>query len=427
MADFKTHLTFSTGLGAVYAGTAYWHYQVPESTCLLAGGLCSMAGMLPDLDSNSSRPLRESLAFGAAFVAVMLVNRLEELEMNNEIVVLSGAAIYLVIRFVLGYILRNFTDHRGMFHSIPAALIFGEITFLLASGNDVNLRIFKAGGLVLGYLSHLMLDEFYSLQVKPGRVRVKKSFGTALKIFRPDRFFVNLVVYALLAGLTWVVVNEPQWARTLLEERGGKTARLVKRTTEKVSQVARRLRTYRDQYHEEGALGNLSELLDAPLVEPPTVRSEDWLGEDLDVKERLGRFLSEDRQPEEERSRAMPRWFLESEAADTFLETDVTSDWLVEGGFSSSDLRIESPRHHSQPSPSSPSGQPGTAKSTRESILIPGDPPSPEIEKSDAEPPSEANGNAPIRLAREPDWETFPSGRSAGTVPAPPPPPPEYR
>ena len=64
-----------------------------------------------------------------------------------------------------------------MFHSLPAALIAGELAFLLASGDDVRLRIYKAGAVVLGYVSHLVLDELYSLEWYRGRLRLKRSFG----------------------------------------------------------------------------------------------------------------------------------------------------------------------------------------------------------------------------------------------------------
>jgi hypothetical protein len=209
MAGFKTHLTVSTIAGVSYGTTACLGYGVPLSASLLAGGLCSVSGMLPDVDSDSGRPLRESLAFGAAVVPMMLVERFRQLGLSPEMMVIWGAAVYLFIRFVFGEWLRRYTVHRGMFHSIPAAIIFGELAFLLASG-DVNLRIFKAGGVVLGYLSHLTLDELYSIQWHRGRIRFKQSFGTALKLFG-HKWWSNGSAYLKLALLTFVVLHEPGW------------------------------------------------------------------------------------------------------------------------------------------------------------------------------------------------------------------------
>jgi hypothetical protein len=209
MADFKTHITTSTLLGVGYAGAAYGFFEVPLSTCLLSGGLCSVSGMLPDIDSDSGVPLRESLAFAAAVVPMMLVDRLQQFGLSTETIVLAGAAMYLTIRFGLGEILRRYTVHRGMFHSIPAAVIFAEVAFLLASGT-LELRCFKAGAVGLGYLTHLMLDELYSLSFRRGRLRIKRSLGTGLKIYS-QKIWPNITTYAKLILLTYVVLNEPGW------------------------------------------------------------------------------------------------------------------------------------------------------------------------------------------------------------------------
>jgi len=219
MADFKTHLTFSTTLGVAYGGAAYGLFDVPAQTCLLAGGLCSLSGMLPDIDSKSGRPLRESLAFMAAIVPMMLADRLRSMGVSAETTVMAGALTYLFVRFGLGFFLKRYTVHRGMFHSIPAVIIFGELAFLLASGEDTWLRAYKAGGVVLGCLSHLVLDEVYSVQWRLGWGRIKKSFGTALKMYSTKSVWANLSVYAKLALLSYVVFYEPGWMNQYREAR----------------------------------------------------------------------------------------------------------------------------------------------------------------------------------------------------------------
>ena len=218
MANFKAHLTTSTVLGVAYGGVAHAFFDVPLSTSVLAGGLCSVSGMLPDVDSNSSRPLQESLAFAAAVVPMMMVDRFQQFGMKPEAIVLAGAAAYVFVRFVLGELLRRYTVHRGMFHSLPAAVIFGELAFLLTSGSDVRLRLYKAGAVVIGYLSHLVLDEVYSIQWRGGAVRLKKSFGTALKMFS-HKWWANASAYVKLALLTYIVVYEPGWMEQVRQSR----------------------------------------------------------------------------------------------------------------------------------------------------------------------------------------------------------------
>jgi membrane-bound metal-dependent hydrolase YbcI (DUF457 family) len=219
MAGFKTHITVSSLMGVGYGGAAYLMYGVPWPTCLLAGGLCGVSGMLPDIDSDSGRPLHESMAFAAAVVPMMLLGRFQHWGMSHESIILAGAGVYLLIRFGLAALLKRYTVHRGMFHSLPAALIFGEVAFLLASGDDVRLRAYKAGAVVLGYLSHLVLDEIYSIQWSGGRLRLKNSFGTALKLFGQG-WWPNLSAYLKLAILTAVILFEPQWPQTLPQPGG---------------------------------------------------------------------------------------------------------------------------------------------------------------------------------------------------------------
>ena len=134
MAGFKTHITVSSLLGVGYGGAAYFMYGVPWPTCVLAAGLCGVSGMLPDIDSDSGTPLRESMAFAAAVVPMMLLHRFQQAGMSHEMMILCGAAVYLLIRFGFAALLKRYTVHRGMFHSLPAAAIFGEIAFLLAPG-----------------------------------------------------------------------------------------------------------------------------------------------------------------------------------------------------------------------------------------------------------------------------------------------------
>ena len=40
---------------------------------------------------------------------------------------------------------------------------------MIVSGPDFAIRLFKAGAVSLGFLSHLVLDEIWSLQLKSGR------------------------------------------------------------------------------------------------------------------------------------------------------------------------------------------------------------------------------------------------------------------
>ncbi|MBI3465655.1 MAG: metal-dependent hydrolase [Planctomycetes bacterium] len=212
MADFKTHVSTSGVLGIAYASTAHLLFDVPLPTCVLAGGLCGVAGMLPDLDSGPGVPLRESINFTSAVVPMLMIDRFRHYGMSPESMALAGAGIYLTIRFVVGKLLRWYTVHRGMFHSIPAMLIAGLIAFLVCASGNLEMRLFKACGVMLGFLSHLVLDEIYSVDVRG--LRLKHSFGTAVKLWS-DSLWANFSTYAKLAILTVAALSDPIWEAEL--------------------------------------------------------------------------------------------------------------------------------------------------------------------------------------------------------------------
>jgi hypothetical protein len=208
MADFKTHLSISTAVGIGYGSMGYM-YGFETSTCLVAGGLCSISGILPDLDSDSGKPVREIIAFTAAVIPALMIPRFLQMGMNSEQIALAAGIIYLVIRHGVGRILRRCTVHRGMWHSIPAAAIAGLVTFLVVSGTVLDVRLFKTIAVVMGFLTHLTLDEIWSLQIRRGRLRIKRSFGTAMKLWSGRSLWPNLSTYGKLAALVVLVIGDP--------------------------------------------------------------------------------------------------------------------------------------------------------------------------------------------------------------------------
>ena len=216
MAGFRMHVGTSSVLGVGYAGALSTMYGVPPSTATVAGALCGFAGMLPDLDSDYGVPLREAMSFAAATVPVFLVNRFESLQLSRDSIIIIAIGLYLFVRFGVGNMIRKFTVHRGMFHSIPAMLIFGGITFLLTSAAPINERYLMSGGVMGGFLSHLILDEIYAVEFKGGRWRTKKSFGTALKLWGGDGWS-NFSAYAKLAIVGMGIVGEPNVLKQLTQ------------------------------------------------------------------------------------------------------------------------------------------------------------------------------------------------------------------
>jgi hypothetical protein len=207
MPGFHTHIAFSTAAGIGYAVWGATYYDLPYATCALAGGLCSIAGIMPDLDSDSGVPSRETIGFAAAVVPMLVFNRLQVCGMSIEQMVLFGAPMYLIIRFGLGRVFRSASVHRGMFHSIPAVAIAGLIGYLVCDSGAHLVHNYKGFAVSTGYLIHLVLDEIWSVDMSSGTPHLKKSFGTALKFFG-DKPYPAMLTYSVMCLLMMFAANE---------------------------------------------------------------------------------------------------------------------------------------------------------------------------------------------------------------------------
>jgi hypothetical protein len=209
MASYRGHLTFASMLGAGYAGVAMWQGRADWGTALVGLGVTTVGGLLPDLDSDSGVPVRELFGM-AAFVAPLLVHaRLAEQHLSTEQMLAAMAGIYLFVRYVLSTAFKHWSVHRGMFHSIPALLIAGLGTYLVYPNPNVPVRLYVAGGVMIGFLSHLVLDELYSVDFMGVGIRLNKYAGSALKLASASRT-ATLAAYVLLAGLGYLAWNDYQ-------------------------------------------------------------------------------------------------------------------------------------------------------------------------------------------------------------------------
>ena len=218
MPGFRAHITGSSIAGVAYGAAAWYVGDMHPVTCALGGGLCAVSGMLPDLDSGPGIPLKESVAFAAAVVPLLMIHRFQQLGLPLEAIILAGASIYLAIRFGLSWLLEKYSHHRGMFHSLPAAAIAGQTTFLAFAAEEPLRRYFVSSAVVLGFLTHLVLDEIWSVKMGWFGPKVKKSFGTALKFNGPD-LWPNLLTYAIAVILGLLAASDAAWTEKMAHVR----------------------------------------------------------------------------------------------------------------------------------------------------------------------------------------------------------------
>jgi membrane-bound metal-dependent hydrolase YbcI (DUF457 family) len=211
MAAFKQHILFSSVLGTGYA-VALGKCNVQWPHAALAGVLCGVSGMLPDLDSASGRPVHEVFGVTAAVIPLLALERLQHAGLSTESKILSIACLYLAIRFGAAWVFKHLTVHRGMFHSLPAAAIAGEAVLILHITPDPWTAWMLAGGVTLGFLSHLVLDEIYSVDASGIAVRFKGSAGSALKLYSSS-VPATIAAWCFLAALTYAIAVQYRYMK----------------------------------------------------------------------------------------------------------------------------------------------------------------------------------------------------------------------
>ena len=210
MALFNTHLGGGVLWGAAVGLLAVSRFDMGPIQAAATGIVGCVGALLPDLDSDTSRPIH--ILFGVLgvllpFVAVMKVYSLVQIDPDLVIVILVSG--YLVIFYPVRKGFETFTVHRGAFHSLPAAVIAFEAVYLLwghLSGEKRFLVAAAAGG---GYLLHLILDEMSAFGWRGLIPRRKSSAGTAMDL-GADKTLSTALLYAALVGLAvWIFVSSP--------------------------------------------------------------------------------------------------------------------------------------------------------------------------------------------------------------------------
>jgi len=110
----------------------------------------------------------------------------------------------VLVRYLGRNLFFHFSYHRGIWHSLLAAVFCGCLTAVIYSrllGRNEGVAWLAAGFLVVGYLTHLVLDEIYSVDIMDAHI--KASFGTAIKLF-DYRHLVDSSVMAVAAVLAFL-------------------------------------------------------------------------------------------------------------------------------------------------------------------------------------------------------------------------------
>ncbi|QIK37850.1 metal-dependent hydrolase [Caldichromatium japonicum] len=206
MANFQTHLNVGILMSAgtvlaLHLGGLAGSAQIPLLFALGVAG-----SLVPDIDSTHSVPshalfnvLGAALAFA---VTLPLGGRFAPWVMLGLWCLVFVAVRYGVLR-LFGWL----TVHRGIWHSWLAAATAATATADLAYwlGGQRPEAAWLVGLMVgVGYLTHLVLDEIYSVNLF--NVRINRSFGSALK---PFSLRYPLGTFLMAVGLAGLILLAP--------------------------------------------------------------------------------------------------------------------------------------------------------------------------------------------------------------------------
>ena len=205
MADFKTHISIGAFTGffiSVITFALEWVHNF--AIAILMFFITIIGSFLPDSDSDSGLPIQ--IIFGlysfvaAGFAMYVVYNN----DFHKGLLFVAPVAAFALVKYVFEPQFKKVTSHRGIFHSVPAVFISFFATLLIA--NLLRLTTLEkfvfAIAISAGYLSHLVLDEIYSTSILEGKLKIKRSFGTALDLgFKQKK--QAIIAYVILIALIY--------------------------------------------------------------------------------------------------------------------------------------------------------------------------------------------------------------------------------
>jgi hypothetical protein len=153
---------------------------------------------------KDSRPSKALFAGLAVFLSFCVLFAVAAKYSIAEMWIAWLGTLFLV-RYPLHSAFHHFSYHRGIWHSVLAGVLFWFLTAVIFHrllGFHEGVAWLAGGFLFVGYMTHLILDEIYSVDVS-GR-RLKNSFGTALKIY-DSRHLGESAIVAGFAALIFLV------------------------------------------------------------------------------------------------------------------------------------------------------------------------------------------------------------------------------
>lgn len=203
MANFTTHIAVGIVVSGALATLTLAANVVTPGEILTLAFTGALGSVLPDIDLQKSRPSQAIFLGLGIFLAFAVLFKVGY-QFSIAEMWLIWLATFVGVRFIGHNVFHRIAEHRGIFHSILAAAFFATLTSILyvfAFNSHPALAWLGGGFMFIGYITHLTLDELYSVDVY--NERIKASFGTALKLIDMQRPYASGAMGAALALAIW--------------------------------------------------------------------------------------------------------------------------------------------------------------------------------------------------------------------------------
>lgn len=203
MANFKTHLIGGAVISSAgaFASFSQGLSDAGETQALFVVGVA--ASLLPDIDADDSKPFRAVFDLAGIVIGFLVAFHFAEQLKVVDLMLIWGA-VWLGMRFPVRILFARFTVHRGIWHTLLMALVLSLSAAVIATywlRLGPTLAWLVGGFTLLGYVTHLVLDEAASVDLFDRRV--KRSFGTALKPLSLNAWPASLC----LIGMLYVLIG----------------------------------------------------------------------------------------------------------------------------------------------------------------------------------------------------------------------------
>ena len=207
MASFQQHINTAVVSTGIFITPLYVAELLTQSQAIVVLLMSLIGTMAPDLDSDSSIPIRIVFKVLSLFFPLLILFAVAQDMTLFEIFITWGIAT-IALHLIFFRLFLVLTKHRRVFHSVPMAILMSQLvsySFYIGLNEDILFSTIVGGFFLFGFLIHLLLDELISLNLLG--LHFKQSLGSAFKIIDKNNLIGTGMLYLFIALMFLLMPN----------------------------------------------------------------------------------------------------------------------------------------------------------------------------------------------------------------------------